>query len=267
MQIIFLGCSDEWGVPRVGCKCDVCRSALSPESRTYRTSSSIALRYGPPRAGRTVLIDVAPEFRLQATRSGLGRIDALFLTHTHEAHILGLGSLLRSEHNAGPALLLYAPEPVLDRVRERFGYLWADRNYRRALQPRVLQGPIDLWGLKIDTLRVDHGIEGTAFGYLLSLGQRRLAYIPCMLRPTEELRHTLRGLDLLVLGASHYYEPTEIWKRSVMDIMSALELVREVNPKEAILTHLSHTVDYEISAQLAPGISLAHDGLVRELGE
>lgn len=32
MQLRFLGCSDEHGVPRIGCKCQVCCSILSPES-------------------------------------------------------------------------------------------------------------------------------------------------------------------------------------------------------------------------------------------
>jgi phosphoribosyl 1,2-cyclic phosphate phosphodiesterase len=174
---------------------------------------------------------------------------------------------LRSAHTAGTTLPLYAPLPVLERVRERFGYVWTDRTYRRALQTQPLEDTIDLWGLEVQALRVDHGMEGTAYGYLLGLGDRRLAYVPCMLRPTDEVRQALTGLDLLVLGASHYYEDTEIWKRSVMDIVTALQLIGEVKPREAILTHLSHTVDQEITAQLGPGISLAYDGLMREIGE
>jgi hypothetical protein len=154
---------------------------------------------------------------------------------------------------------------MLDSVRERFGYLWDDRTYRRGLQPCALEGSADLWGLQVQALRVDHGIDGTALGYLLSLGERRLAYIPCMLRPTNEVRQALRGLDLLVLGASHLHEDTEIWKRSVMDIVTALDLTKDVNPQEAILTRLSHTVDKEVSLPLGPGVSLAYDGLVREI--
>jgi len=78
----------------------------------------------------------------------------------------------------------------------------------------------------------------------------------------------LSGLNLLVLGASHYYEGIEIWKRSVMDIMAALELIGEVGPERAILTHLSHTVDYdEISAKLPASVSLAYDSLVVEVPE
>lgn len=266
MQLIFLGCGDEQGVPRIGCECEVCRNVLSAGSRNYRTGPSVALRYGPPYAERTVLIDAAPELRLQATVLGLSRFDALLLTHAHDAHILGLGALVNSRFESGPALPVHAPSRVLDEARERFSYWWNDKAYRRVMHSEPIEEAADLWGLIVYPLRVDHGIGGTAFGYLMTIGARRLAYIPDMLRATTEVRQALTGLDLLVLGASHYYDSTEMWKRSSMDIMAALELIREVSPKQAILTHLSHTVEYdEVSARLSAGISLAYDGFAVEI--
>lgn len=268
MQLIFLGCSDDQGVPRVGCECEVCRNVLSPGSRNYRTGPSLALRFGPSYAERLVLIDAAPELRLQVTRLGLARFDALLQTHAHDAHVLGLSPLVRAQREVGHPLQIHAPAQVLDQVRERFSYLWTDKTYRRVLQPKALDGSVDLWGLRVEALRVDHGIGGTAYGYTLTLGEQRLAYVSDMLRPTNETRRALTGLDLLVLGASHYYEGTELWKRSEMDIMAALELIGEVQPERAILTHLSHTVDYdEISAKLPPSVSLAYDSLLVEVPE
>ena len=266
MQLIFLGCGDEHGVPRVGCDCEVCRDALSTGSRNYRMGPSVALRYGPSYAGRTVLLDVAPEFRLQATRLGLRQFDALLLTHAHDAHTLGLGTLLHRQREEGLPLLVCAPPPVLADTGERFHHLWSDKAYRRVLQPRPIEGAIDLWGLEARPMRVDHGAGGTSFGYQLRIDERRLAYIPDMLRVSGENRQALVDLDLLVLGASHYYDGTEMWKRSVMDIVTALELIREVAPKQAVLTHLSHTVEYgEVSARIPSGISLAYDGLTVEI--
>ncbi len=268
MQFLFLGCSDEHGVPRVGCRCPVCCSALSPGSRNSRSGPAVALRYGPAYADRVVLIDAAPEFRLQAARLEIGHLDALLLTHAHDAHILGLSALALAHREAGLPLPVYAPAQVLDNVRERFGHFWTDKAYRRVVQPRPIEGAVDLWGLVVTPLRVDHGLGGTAYGYQFSFGRRRLAYISDMLRATAEIRQALTGLDLLVLGTSHYYEGIEMWKRSVMDITAALELIREAAPAQAILTHLSHTVDYEaVSARLPPGISLAYDGLIVEVQE
>ena len=266
MEVIFLGSGDDYGVPRVGCDCDVCRNVLSPGSRDYRTSPSLAVRYGPSHARRVVLIDAAPEFRLQATRLGLHQFDALLVTHAHDAHILGLSPLVNAQREAGQRLEVYAPPEVLDSVRDRFGNLWTDKTYRRIMQPRPVESSMNLWGLEVTPLRVDHGLGGNAYGYLLTQDSLRVAYVSDMLRSTADQRQELAGLDLLILGASHYYEGTEIWKRSVMDIMAALELIRELNPAQAILTHLSHTVEYdEVSAKLPPQVRLAYDGLAMEV--
>jgi phosphoribosyl 1,2-cyclic phosphate phosphodiesterase len=226
------------------------------------------LYYGPPYAQRTVLIDAAPEFRLQATGLSLRQVDALLLTHAHDDHILGFSTLVNAQRLAERQLPIYAPDHVLEEVRKRFEYIWTDKIYRKVIQPQTIDGTVDLWGLGIRPLRVDHGYNGSAYGYLLTLGSRRLAYVSDMLRATAELRETLTGLDLLVLGANHYYEGIELWRRSVMDVTGALELIDQVAPTRAILTHLSHTIDYDqVSAKLPPNVSLAYDGLAVEVPE
>jgi phosphoribosyl 1,2-cyclic phosphate phosphodiesterase len=268
MQLTFLGCGDDYGVPRIGCECPVCRDALLPGSRNCRTGPSVMLRYGPSYAERLVLIDVAPEFRLQATNLGLRQFHALLLTHVHDVHILGLSTLVKAQRDLGSSLAIYAPAQVIDNVRERFAYLWNEKGYRQAMQLQAIEEPLDLWGLQVQPMRVDHGLGGSAFGYLMSLGECRLAYVSDMLRATAEIRQALSDQDVLVLGASHYYEGIEIWRRSVMDITAAQELIREVAPGRTILTHLSHTVEYdEVSDRLAPDVCLAYDGLTVEIQE
>jgi phosphoribosyl 1,2-cyclic phosphate phosphodiesterase len=266
VQLTFLGSGDEQGVPRVGCDCDVCRDAQAQENRSVRTSPSIVLHYGPSFAERVILVDAAPEFRLQATRLGIGPIDAALLTHAHDGHILGLRTVADTQRRLSHPITVQAPGPVLDDVQERFGPLWADKTYRRVWQPQAIEQEVDLWAMRVRPLRVNHGIGGTAYGYLFSYDEIQVAYVSDMLRASPEVRQALTGLDLLVLGTSHYYESIDEWKRSVMDIMSALELIREVSPGQAILTHLSHTIDYDkVSENLPANVRLAYDGLTMEV--
>ena len=39
---------------------------------------------------RTVIIDTGPDFREQALRARVTRVDAVFYTHAHADHILGM---------------------------------------------------------------------------------------------------------------------------------------------------------------------------------
>lgn len=252
----------------MGCDCEVCRGATSSASRNYRTGSSVALRFGPPNAERLVLIDASPEFRLQASALKLRQFDALLITHAHDDHILGLSTLVNAQRGAGKRLAVYAPAKVLNGVRERFGYLWTSDLYSKVMQPEPLEGVLDLWGLEVRDLRVDHGFGGTAYGYVIRYRRARLAYIPDMLQATPETRAALAGLDLLVIGASHVHEQIEARRRSVMDVIAAQELIREVAPAQAVLTHLSHSVDYyQVQDRLPPPARLAYDGLNLEVRE
>ncbi len=58
----------------------------SASERDKRTRPSLMLEY----AGRTVVIDTTPDFRWQALRQKIQRVDAIVFTHAHADHVLGL---------------------------------------------------------------------------------------------------------------------------------------------------------------------------------
>jgi len=83
LRITVLGSGTSMGVPTIGCHCEVC---TSNDPRDNRLRPSILLRYG----GRNVLIDTTPDFRTQALRAKINRLDAILFTHEHADHIMGL---------------------------------------------------------------------------------------------------------------------------------------------------------------------------------
>src|ERR1039457_6690516 len=90
--LTFLGTGTSMGVPTLGCACAVCTSA---DPRDRRLRPSVLLRWREQAAGRerVVVIDTGPDFREQALRNGLTRVDAVFYTHSHADHILGMDDL------------------------------------------------------------------------------------------------------------------------------------------------------------------------------
>jgi phosphoribosyl 1,2-cyclic phosphate phosphodiesterase len=123
--LTFLGTGTSMGVPTLGCGCAVCASA-DPRDRRLRPSALLRWREPQQAEGRerVVVIDTGPDFREQALRNGLTRVDAVFYTHAHADHILGLDDLRPLSftvfREGGPIPLYATPETVtvLERIYE-----------------------------------------------------------------------------------------------------------------------------------------------------
>ena len=73
MKLTFLGTGTSTGVPIPACHCLVCAST---DPRDKRTRPSVLMEYDR----RAVLIDTTPDFRYQALREGMERLDAVVFT-------------------------------------------------------------------------------------------------------------------------------------------------------------------------------------------
>src|SRR5690242_14147159 len=90
-RLTFLGSGTSMGVPTLGCGCAVCTST-DPRDTRLRPSVLVQWQAGDDRQ-RSVVIDTGPDFRQQALRARINRIDAVLYTHSHADHILGLDDL------------------------------------------------------------------------------------------------------------------------------------------------------------------------------
>ncbi len=256
-RLIILGSSDSQGVPRWFCRCSVCTEARTT-GLNARTRSSALLENN----GQRVLLDAAPEFRLQATRFGVEFLDAVIISHAHSDHILGLGDVL-GRPDEMPNLKVFAPANVLEGLRPRFPYLF-ERLPQRFHE--IDAEGINLAGYKIRAFAVPHGFNGMSFALHFN-GPKRFVYCTDALDLSEALlEEWFLELDLLVLGTSFWQEhSTPRAKRSVYDVQEALELIKRIMPRHTVLAHLGHDVDTRRNNELPHGVELAKDGLSLEL--
>ena len=153
MKIIVLGSGTSHGIPVIGCSCPVC---CSEDSRDKRMRCSV---YIEGKDGERALIDAGPEFRLQAVRAGVTRLDAIFLTHAHADHVHGLDDVrsLTREHS----LPVYGNEKTISEMKERFSYIWRETQKgggKPQLTPLVVDGPVQIGGLCFRPAPVKHGV-------------------------------------------------------------------------------------------------------------
>ncbi len=254
--LTFLGSGTSMGVPTLGCPCAVCADARFPGSKNRRTRPSIRLEW----EGHTVLIDTGPDFHAQAIREGITRVDAVFYTHHHADHILGMDDLRPLSFRNATSLPLYADAHTAAGLERVFGYTFRTEN-RYPTSARVAIHPLDespnapgvtLFGATFQRIPVIHGrerITGYRFG--------AAAYLTDMSDVPEESIPLLQGLDLLILDALRP-EPHP----SHSHVAKSVALVDRLQPRRAFFTHMGHELDHEsTNATLPTHIRLAHDGL------
>jgi phosphoribosyl 1,2-cyclic phosphate phosphodiesterase len=255
MRITFLGTGTSVGVPMIGCSCHVCRSS---DQRDQRLRTGLMVENGEQR----LIIDISADFRQQALREAIDRLDALLITHCHADHVFGLDDIRPLNFRHGP-IPLFASESTLAQMRRVFYYIFEIKHVGGGLPQLIvhsIDGEFEVCGMKVTPIPVIHGPTDVT-AYRLSDGEHALAFVTdCNVIPEESLEK-LRGLDLLIIDAVRYDpHPTHL------HLAQALAYIAELKPRHALLTHIGHEIKYaDASRQLPDRVELAYDGLKVEI--
>ncbi len=249
MKITFLGTGTSQGVPVIACDCPVCLSDDKKDKR-LRTSLLVETRQN------TFVIDAGPDFRQQMLNARVMKLDAILLTHEHKDHIAGMDDVRAFNYKSQGAIDIWAEKRVQDAVRHDYSYVFSENHYPGI--PKMKLHTIDDYSVNI---KGDVVIPLRVFHYRLPiLGFRidDMAYITDANYMSEETKEKLIGVRYLVINAlrkekhiSHY------------SLGEAVELIREISPRKAFITHIGHQMGRheEVNRELPVNVTLAWDGL------
>jgi len=245
------------GVPTLGCRCAVC---VSSDAHDRRLRPSVALRWKDgEETERVVVIDTGPDFRQQALQANLQRVDAVFYTHGHADHVLGMDDLrpysFAAFRRKGEPIPLYAGSETTEVLRRIFDYTFsAHATYptRAKVQLVPLAEHNHVHGVEFIRIPLLHGqleISGFRFG--------NAAYLTDVSAIPESSFDLLQGVEVLVISALRH-EPHP----SHATVEQAVAWAKRIGARQTWLTHIAHDLGHEeTNCALPEGVRLAYDGL------
>lgn len=235
----------------MGCGCPVCMSE-NPRNKRLRSSVILGLPQG------NLLIDTTPDLRTQFLREGLGVAHAVAYTHEHADHLFGLDDLRLFAYRIGGPVPLYCEPNVEQRIRQSFDYAFNNGPQTHSgaipqLEFRTIGlEPFEVLGATIQPVRLMHGPHYQVLGFRVG----NVAYCTDTNLIPEASYELLAGVEVLILDALRK-EP----HATHFNVQGALQAIERIAPQRALLTHVSHDLEYEQTNQVLPaGVELAYDG-------
>jgi len=260
IRCTILGCGASGGVPRIGHDWGAC-DKNNPKNRRQRCAVLIEKLDAQERV-TSILVDAGPDIRAQMLMVNLKKVDALLFTHDHADHTHGIDDLRFLAYRMKTCIEVWADGVTRESLRRRFGYCFADsggNDYPPILSANTIHAPSkfvvtgDAGPVEVTPIPQRHG-------KIDSLGFRigNLAYSPDISGFHSGADELLRGLDVWIVDALRYQAHS-----SHFNVTQALEWVRILRPKRAVLTHLNVELDYDVLRnELPQGVEPAYDGLI-----
>ena len=260
LEFVILGCGSSGGVPRADGDWGACDPSNPKNARTRCSLLARRRSEAGPEQETTLLVDTAPDLRLQTAAAGVKRVDAVLFTHDHADQAGGIDDLraffLRHRRRT-PCFMDAATQA---NIVHRFGYVFEGQGGYPAIcdvhdlpghgVEFAVDGPSG--AIPIMTFDQDHG-DIRSVGYRIG----DVAYSSDVVGLPEDSFDILAGVRVWVVDALRYRpHPTHA------TVEQALAWIDRVKPERAILTNLHVDLDYEtLRRELPEGVEPAYDGL------
>jgi phosphoribosyl 1,2-cyclic phosphate phosphodiesterase len=224
-------------------------------------------------AGERLVIDTGPEFRLQALRAGITRLDAVLLTHPHADHLHGLDDI-RSLTWESP-IPVYGNGTAVAELKERFSYIFRQTQPgggKPRIIPETVTGVLRIGRLAVTPVPVKHGVLNILGWKLTEEGTSGAAvYLTDISALPARSRRLIGRPEILIIGALRKEpHPTHF------SFDEALKTAADLRARRVYLTHLAHNNSHKAIEEHClefqkkrglPGVFMgpSYDGLELEL--
>ena len=226
MNILFLGTSSGWPLPRLGCKCDIC---ASQDQKDRRLRPSLLIN-------KSILIDASPDIYHQFEKYNIDptEITHILITHAHHDHISGLYDLSHI-YNVRRKIELIASQGTMNALRRKMGpSLFRFRNREiKPFEKNQIGSNLYFWFVP-----VIHTIEA----YAIKIKQSRpFVYAPEFRKILPSSKKYLGNIDLAIIdGSSKTFRGQAKGHETIEE---GLRLGKELAAKKVLFTNIGHITD------------------------
>ncbi|MCW3147730.1 phosphonate metabolism protein PhnP [Stutzerimonas stutzeri] len=247
MRLTLLGTGDAAQLPVYNCGCPACARAQS-EPAYRRGPCSALIECG----GQSWLLDSGLTDLCE--RFAPGSLSGILQTHYHADHAQGL---LHLRWGTGLRIPVHGPDDP-----DGFADLYKHPGILDFSTPFAAFEQRMLGTLRVTALPLVH--SKPTLGYLLEGHDRCIAYLTDTVGLPDSTRELLQdtALDVLVLDCST--PPRDTPPRNHNDLTRALQSIEELQPAQAVLTHIGHELDawfMQAPRELPENVCLARDGM------
>jgi phosphoribosyl 1,2-cyclic phosphate phosphodiesterase len=248
MQITLLGTGTSQGVPVIACNCYVCKSS---DFKDKRLRSSVMIEVD----NQTIIIDTGPDFRQQMLREKVENVNAILFTHHHKDHTAGMDDIRAFNHKWKKDVQVYCSKETERALKREFSYVFNEIKYPGVpsiVINNINNQPFSINNTIITPIEVLH-YKMEVFGFRI----KDFIYLTDVSSINDVELNKMRGADLIILDALRKKEHI-----SHFNLDQALSLLKDLKPKRALLTHISHYMGLheDVNKELPHNIQLSYDG-------
>jgi phosphoribosyl 1,2-cyclic phosphate phosphodiesterase len=248
-KFTILGCGSSLGSPWI-------TNYIGKSKKTLKNTRSRCcahIQFGE----LSILIDTSPDIKSQILRNKIKSLDAIIYTHEHADQTAGIFEMRPFYWKNKKKIPIYGSRRAIKEIKRTHTFCFKPKHgYTPIMKSNIINNSFRIKKnnnlINIKAFDVDHGmIKATGFVF------NKIAYISdCNKIPKKSL-HNLFNLEYLIIDCLRIEKHP-----SHLSFSEALDLIKLVKPKRAILTNLHADLDYsKLKRMLPPDILPAYDGL------
>ena len=249
-KFTILGCGSSLGSPWITSY----KGKLRKNKKNIRSRCCAHIQKGD----LSVLIDTSPDIKNQFLNNKIKSLDAIMYTHEHSDQSSGIFEMRPFFWKNKKKIPVYGSQRTIKELKQKYTFCFSERHgYKPIMKSNVIKDYFSIKkkniNLSIKAFDVLHGLI-KATGYIIS---NKVGYLSDCNGISKKNLNLLFNLEYLIVDCLKKDKHP-----SHFNYTDAIDLIKSVNPKKAILTNLHTDLDYfKLKKKLPKNIQPAFDGM------